>query len=441
MADVTDLLVAQLLRDQGQEEQKSPFYSAGLGMDSVLATMPKYNLKPWEAALAGALGGFGSGLLKGMGTASADQKSAAISTKLAEALSATGEDRYNLLAADPELGKYSGAFKIQDLRDQQETEATKQKLMDAEAIKPKDLQTVYGADGTKHQSWIDAQGVEHQIGGGVPAYDPNTSTGLSPVSKPLIDSMVNAGLLDPEIGANITTNAELSQVQRASELAGIKDRFGNANLSQKAEDSVAGATALEQKLKPLYDRLRAYVGDTTNPQAQYAKISIEQLVPASEMQSLKQWLEFSGMDIAIEMNGGGRAVSDQDRATITDFIGGKTALATGDIFARLDHLLNVTNTQALERLRIESKQKKTASSAKEVAKDFFTQLSPDRQAQYAPHFESIFGETATPERDAGPPKTAPGATPTAPTGGGLTPERKKQIRDEAYRKRGLAPPP
>ena len=84
--------------------------------------MPHYKLKPWQALLAGALGGFGSGVLKGIGTASADRKNAVITDKLAQALSTTGDEQQALFADTPELSKYGSLLKLQDLVDKREQE-------------------------------------------------------------------------------------------------------------------------------------------------------------------------------------------------------------------------------------------------------------------------------------------------------------------------------
>lgn len=129
--DAYDVLLSALLKDEGSYQTEDPFYQAGTNMDSVLATMPKYHLKPWEAVLAGALGGFGSGVLKGIGTASADQKTAALAEDVTTGLGLHGTDRTEYFKSHPSLAKYGTILGVQGVEEEQRKADALSKLKDS----------------------------------------------------------------------------------------------------------------------------------------------------------------------------------------------------------------------------------------------------------------------------------------------------------------------
>lgn len=169
--DPLELLAASLIKDQSSNLAQDPFYSAGTGIDEILSTMPHYKLKPWQALLAGALGGFGSGVLKGIGTASADRKNAVITDKLAQALSTTGDEQQALFADTPELSKYGSLLKLQDLVDKREQEQMKTKALAEMLMKPPTMRTINQGSTEIQQQYDPIGRTWEQVGSG-PRWDP-----------------------------------------------------------------------------------------------------------------------------------------------------------------------------------------------------------------------------------------------------------------------------
>lgn len=126
MSNIIDLLAAQLLKDNASDA--NPYSGAASGISSVLATMPQYNLKPWESLLAGAIGGFASGALKGYGQQSQDRKSSEITQKLLSALDSSGGIDSEAIEATPELAKYAPLLKLNEIQQKKEETAAIEKI-------------------------------------------------------------------------------------------------------------------------------------------------------------------------------------------------------------------------------------------------------------------------------------------------------------------------
>lgn len=272
MADALDLLAASLLRDQESYKTEDPFYSAGVGLDQVLQTAPAYHLKPWQSILAGVLGGFGSGVLKGIGTASADQKASSIATKLATALQAAPEDRAELFKDIPDGAKYGALLEVQDVQDKIEAKKARQLLLEKLATQdPKIFQVQQGTQNITMQR-DPLTGVVSQIGAG-PKFAPRAETEVDPAVQPLfikqLARSLGVGEDDPSIAAaakdikavtalrGLDANADISerfkankdQVKRQTTLFGYEPIDDSFQLSPTELDDLRNKVAATQEIK------------------------------------------------------------------------------------------------------------------------------------------------------------------------------------------------
>lgn len=245
MADAYDLLLSALLKDEGSYQTENPFYSAGTGIDAVLATMPKYHLKPWEAALAGALGGFGSGVLKGIGTASADQKTASIAEKLAGALG--GDDPVTALKADPELAKYAPIAQIKTLQDKFELDKQKREALAKALLSPPQMRTVINGLTETQQEYNPLTQQWKDIGSGQ-RFAPSASVGNQPVNSELIQALVDSGNLDPSIGASIKTQSDAALAQRTIANQGVQSRSDRTFEQGKKKSALFGYEPIDDSV-------------------------------------------------------------------------------------------------------------------------------------------------------------------------------------------------
>lgn len=260
MADAYDLLLSALLKDEGSYQTENPFYSAGTGIDAVLATMPKYHLKPWEAVLAGALGGFGSGVLKGIGTASADQKTASIAEKLSSAL--MDGNAADTLSQDPELAKYAPIAKIADLQQKRELEQVKAKLEVEMANKPKTLQTIPISSTMEQEAYVGADGKPVFVGSPRPIFNPTDSSATHAIpstvaerlAKSLMDAQGIQGPVDPSLVDTYSNDRTAALNNQIASMGAGRERSENAadrgsRVSEKTAGEISGLISLTEDIR------------------------------------------------------------------------------------------------------------------------------------------------------------------------------------------------
>lgn len=403
MPDYSGLLQA-LAGEQQSYAQQNPWI---IGGQAVLKT-PVYatnETDPLQTALVQALQGLVGGFATSYGQGQVKTQSDALMGKLQTALAgaAQGGSLGEALLADPDtkvLGETAyleeQIRKAEDVRKQKELEnqlILKAQYDTPEAVDVGETRLLYGSD--------PVTGKKVKIGEFKDPSRSSSALGLSPVSSEFRS----------ELGApsSVTTSREVDQWLRSKEMGGVADRFTKANLPEPINNAVIGAGTLNEKLGAVYERVKKLVEEPGNPQAKFAKIKLSSVVPASEIALLKEWMNYNGFDLAIDLNGGGRSMSDQDRQAVTNFIAGDAAMAAGEIKDRFEHILNIANTKAVEGLRVASKQSRMANSAKEVARDFYSQLDNSSKRKLAPHFESILGLGTLGEPIS--PNSAPGGGP------------------------------
>jgi hypothetical protein len=260
MSDIIDLLAAQLLKDNASEA--NPYSGAGAGISAALATMPQYNLKPWESLLAGALGGFASGALKGYGQQSQDQKTAEIVNKFTAALDETGGLDTKAVSASPELAKYAPMLKLNEMQEKKELKKQQEKMLLDALSKAPTMRTIYQGDSSIQQEFDPLSRTWAEVGSGS-RFKP--SAGPGPVNQQLLDALVQTGNLAPEIAAAVQSQQDLSAAQRAIGQSGVQNRFETTKDLEKKKTSLFGYEPIDDSfmLQPSeLDNLRTKVGAT-----------------------------------------------------------------------------------------------------------------------------------------------------------------------------------
>lgn len=332
MADALDLLAASLLRDQASYKTEDPFYSAGVGLDKVLQTAPAYHLKPWQSILAGVLGGFGSGVLKGIGTASADQKASSIATKLATALQAAPEDRAELFKDIPGGAKYGALLGVQDVVDKEEAKKSRRLLLDKLATQdPKIFQVQQGTQNITMQR-DPLTGVVSQIGAG-PKFAPRADTAIPDAAGSKLAQLAAAlqGEETPDEGtAAAFQNKDTARIATALlQQQGVGNRFATDQTTQRkladkkadAANFINSADAVLSKLEK-FDPNEDIVGATAR--AVQAKI-----LPDSEAADLDRMLAGTTFE-ALKPTFPGQ-LSDAEREAMQSVMGRQTGVTVGKL--------------------------------------------------------------------------------------------------------------
>ena len=260
MSDIIDLLAAQLLKDNASTN--NPYAGAAAGIDSMLGTIPQYNMKPWEALLAGALGGFASGALKGYGESSQNKKTSEITQKLLAAFDAQGGIDTSVIAQTPEIAKYAPLIELNDLQEKNEEQKALRKLTTELAAKgPKMLTMQEGMDSVTYAQ-DPLSGTLTEVARG-PKFKPSASPGEA--NQKLLDALVNSGNLDPSIAGAVDSQRDLETALRAIGQAGLQNRFNTNKTVERRKSSLFGYEPLDQSfmLQPSeLDDLRNKVGST-----------------------------------------------------------------------------------------------------------------------------------------------------------------------------------
>lgn len=164
MADVMDLLLAELIRDQ-DSYRSEPLYQLGGELMGQFPISKAYNMSPWERLAAGLLTGIGGSALQGIAK---NQALSGLADKQSgiEALFSTSDpaQRNLLLETKPELKQYDSLIKLGD--------ALKQRELTDYAAKQQteDLADILSGKGARREV-MDSQGVTTQE---EMTYDPAT---------------------------------------------------------------------------------------------------------------------------------------------------------------------------------------------------------------------------------------------------------------------------
>lgn len=133
MADLTSLLVAELLKQDQQDLADNPLYRGGYQLQTIQPD-PKLHLSFGQALLGGLLQGGLGGLMQGFGEAQVQAHQSDVANKLLDALSGPNGTDYSALAADPDLAKYSTLLKFGDAQAAAEKQAKLDELVNKFAL-------------------------------------------------------------------------------------------------------------------------------------------------------------------------------------------------------------------------------------------------------------------------------------------------------------------
>lgn len=343
MSDAFDLIAAQLLKDSNSYQQEDPFYMGGQGIDAVLATMPKYNLPGWQAALAGALGGFASGALKGYGQASADQKTSSIATKLAAALEGDGSLAESF-GSDPELQKYKVLAEVADLSEKRALKKQKAEML-AKALmeKPDRYEYQQGEQSISMERTpklvVDPQTGEqsivyttHELGRGS-KFAPRAETALNPAASSKLAQL--AAALQGEEAPDEGTTAAYSDKDTGRmatallQQQGVQGRFNTdqptqRKLAEKKTDAQNFINSADQVLDKLgkFDKSEDVVGALS-------RAAEAGIMPNSEAADLNRMLDGLSFE-ALKPTFPG-AISDQERQAIQQVMGRQSGVTVGKL--------------------------------------------------------------------------------------------------------------
>lgn len=255
MADILELLAAELLKDQDAYQQQ-PVYQLG---SSLIDAAPIYGIKgagkvdPWESLLLGALSGFGGGALQGMAQAQQPESS---TLRLAQAL--TGNDKLGeggLEEAVATLYKQAEEEKLSDFYAQEKFKALAEAFAD-----PKDRKVLSGVDEIQERQTIVETGdplnpyrIEYQEIGRGPRFAPRQDTAVDPLVANKLAEMA-AGLTgaptdDPAMRA-IYQNEDTARIANTLlSQEGIGERFKKNKEQTKRQTSLFGYEPIDDSFQ------------------------------------------------------------------------------------------------------------------------------------------------------------------------------------------------
>ena len=275
MATANEYLLKALMDSQEEDYEDSPLFM--YGQRALMTPIPmQTRMSPWETLLTGALQGFGGGMLKGMGEAQIAEEQAKKAEAIAQLASATGDERYTLMEADPDLRKIAPIARMADAISEQEKKAAMAlKLQEALLEAPK-MRTITRG-GTEIQEEFDpVNRTWNQVGAGprwaptAPGENASISEGAASVlAKAFMDRTGQQGPPDPNV-IEALTNPKVATL-----LAGLENSKGVAE--RHKEDM---ARKEKQQIVSGYDNLPGapVLGDTELKDLRETKSTTDQVI-------------------------------------------------------------------------------------------------------------------------------------------------------------------